>query len=216
MARPRKKALDYFPLDVDFLHDIKVAKLRRKCGSAAVTVFIAILCRVYRYSGYFLRWSDDAAFIIREDVGESEEFVCSVVTECVTLGLFDNTLFQQHAVLTSRSIQLRYYVIRRRLNILNDGAILPQFALIDCSDVPPDVTAVKPPVFADAFLDATGRNLPWLQQQALRRGYSLDAVRRSFDDFRTYCASVGHLHRSILDARRHFIAWLNKIKSPHE
>jgi len=38
MARPLKQGIDYFPLSVDFLRDIKVRKIKRACGPYTVEI----------------------------------------------------------------------------------------------------------------------------------------------------------------------------------
>nr|DAK80447.1 MAG TPA: protein of unknown function (DUF4373) [Caudoviricetes sp.] len=37
MARPTKKGLDYFPLDVDFLSDLKVRRIIKACDKRGKT-----------------------------------------------------------------------------------------------------------------------------------------------------------------------------------
>lgn len=47
MARPRKDGLDYYPMDVNFLGDIKVKKVIRSHGIQAVAVILHLLGTVY-------------------------------------------------------------------------------------------------------------------------------------------------------------------------
>ena len=42
MARPPKMGLDYFPLDVNFLNDLKIKKLVRSFGASAVAVALDV------------------------------------------------------------------------------------------------------------------------------------------------------------------------------
>ncbi|EHM37847.1 hypothetical protein HMPREF0080_02031 [Anaeroglobus geminatus F0357] len=72
MARPLKQGLDYFPLDTDFLQDIKVRRLIRACGSSAIPMLIGLLVNIYRGDGYYLRWDSDMTFLISDEVGISE------------------------------------------------------------------------------------------------------------------------------------------------
>ncbi|MFC1730362.1 Lin1244/Lin1753 domain-containing protein [candidate division KSB1 bacterium] len=48
MAAPLKEGLDYFPLDVNFDSDDKVAFIIAKHGAIAVSVIVLLLSRVYR------------------------------------------------------------------------------------------------------------------------------------------------------------------------
>ena len=108
MGRRVKKGLDYFPLDVDFFQDIKIRKLIRCQGGKALTVYIALLCNIYKEEGYYIRWDNDLPFIISEQTGYEDGYVHEVLRNCVALGLFDKALFESEKIYTSRSIQERY------------------------------------------------------------------------------------------------------------
>ncbi len=80
MARPLKKGIPYFSLDVDFLSDIKVRRILRGCGTKSIAILISLLGNIYRDEGYYLRWDDDVAFLVADEVGTNEgsvEEVCS-------------------------------------------------------------------------------------------------------------------------------------------
>lgn len=111
MGRPKKNGLDYFPLDVDFFRDIRVRRLKRKCGDSATLVYIALLTLIYN-EGCYLELDDDTAFTISEDVGFTEEFIDEVIAVCVELGLFSKKIYAEHRALTSASIQRRYLFIK--------------------------------------------------------------------------------------------------------
>lgn len=108
MARPIKKGIDYFPLDVDFLRDIKIRKVMRACGSAAPTILICLLGNIYRDEGYYMKWDEDTRFLVADDVGTSEASVDEVVKKSIQVGIFDSKLYDQHQILTSHGIQERY------------------------------------------------------------------------------------------------------------
>ncbi|MDT2704783.1 Lin1244/Lin1753 domain-containing protein [Enterococcus dispar] len=108
MARPTKKGLDYFPLDVDFLSDIKVKRVIRACGKESIHILIALLCNIYREEGYYILWNDDLAFLVADEVGAKEGTVEELIKKSVQVGLFDKMLFDKHKILTSKGIQNRY------------------------------------------------------------------------------------------------------------
>ena len=110
MARPKKKGLDYFTNDVNFYQDIKIRKLIHRKGIQAVSVYHIILCQIYS-QGYYLQWDEDSPFILSEVSGLQEDKIQEYVEECVTIGLFDKTLFETEKVLTSQAIQERYIEI---------------------------------------------------------------------------------------------------------
>ena len=108
MARPTKKGLDYFPLDVDFLSDLKVRRTIKACGKEAVHILVALLANIYRDEGYYVLWDDDLAFLVADEVGTKEGTVEELVRKAVQVKFFDKDIFDKYSVLTSKGIQNRY------------------------------------------------------------------------------------------------------------
>lgn len=115
MARPQKTGLEYFPLDVDILSDIKVMKLIRRYGNGtAFSIFVALLCRIYK-EGYYIKYEeDDTVFHLSVVLNEGDEqLIEKVIQACLEIGLFDKDIFEHHHVLTSAAIQKRYLAIQQ-------------------------------------------------------------------------------------------------------
>lgn len=108
MARPTKKGLDYFPLDVDFLSDLKIRRIIKACGKEAVHILVALLANIYRDEGYYVLWDDDLAFLVADEVGTKEGTVEELVRKAVQVKFFDKDIFDKYSVLTSKGIQNRY------------------------------------------------------------------------------------------------------------
>ncbi|GGD02282.1 Lin1244/Lin1753 domain-containing protein [Enterococcus wangshanyuanii] len=108
MARPTKKGIDYFPLDVDFLKDIKVRKIKRACGPFTVEVLICLLGNIYRENGYYIGWDEDTSFLVADEVGAKEGLVEEIVKKAVQVNFFNHDKFENHQILTSKGIQERY------------------------------------------------------------------------------------------------------------
>lgn len=107
MARPQKQGLEYFSFDVSFFSDIRIRKLIKYHGIQAVPVYEILLCRIYE-GGYYIAWDDDLPFIISEVSDLEEDTIMEIINYCIEVGLFNKTVFEEHKVLTSRSIQQRY------------------------------------------------------------------------------------------------------------
>ena len=118
MARPKKKGLDYFPLDVDFFDDPKIAAISGEFGAKGELVALRLLCAIYR-NGYFAEWSDMLKMKLVRDVrGVSEGLLEEIVKRLVRWEFFDKGLFDSLSILTSRGIQKRYFsVARRRVSV---------------------------------------------------------------------------------------------------
>ena len=108
MARPIKKGLDYFPLDVGFFNDIAIKGLKGKYGADGITVYLYILCAAYGGHGYYIKAGDDFEDAIVDDLNMSYEKIGQIINFLCRRSLLDNTLFTSDKVLTSRGIQARF------------------------------------------------------------------------------------------------------------
>ena len=131
MARPTKQGLDYFPLDVGFLQNVKVRRIMRACGIQSIPVLISLLANTYREEGYFLRWDNDMPFLIADELGVSEGAVIAVVDKATQVGFFNANMYEKYGVLTSDGIQKRFFeATARRTSVRYDA----RFLLINVSD----------------------------------------------------------------------------------
>lgn len=122
MARPKKQGLDYFPLDSQFLSDIKVRKIMRAQGANAISVLISLLCNIYKDEGYYIRRDDDVSFLIADEVGVKEEYVNEVIDKAIQVGFFDENMYEKFHILTSNGIQKRFLEAtdRRKETVFNE------------------------------------------------------------------------------------------------
>lgn len=121
MARPNKTGLDYFPFDVDFFADEKIAAISGEFGIKGEITVIKLLCAVYR-NGYFILWNEPLKYkLLRDLQGVSEELIDQIVNRLVKWGFFDENLFNSVKVLTSRGIQKRFFSITRRRGLPKDA-----------------------------------------------------------------------------------------------
>ena len=107
MARPQKKGFDYFPFDVDFFSDRKIKILRARFGADGVSVYLYLLCEIYK-NGFFVKFDKDFEFIIADDLNMSVEKIQQIIAFLSERSLFDSTLLRSDTVLTSVGIQRRW------------------------------------------------------------------------------------------------------------
>ena len=100
MARPRKEGVAYFSFDVDFFSDKKIKVLKARYGADGITIFLYLLCEIYK-NGYYLKVDDDFEFVISDDLNMNCDKVKQVLTFLLERSMFDKQLFQSDAVLTS-------------------------------------------------------------------------------------------------------------------
>ena len=114
MARPISKGVDYFPLDVGFLSDIKVRKIMVAHKSQSIAVLIYILSNIYKDEGYFMKATDDEINLIAFDTMMSVEEVSAIIQKACEVDFFSMEMFEKYQILTSKGIQSRYTKITER------------------------------------------------------------------------------------------------------
>lgn len=107
MARPKKKGLDYFSLDCDFFSDRKIKILKARYGADGITLYLYLLCEIYK-NGFYIHVDEDFYYIISNDLSMNCDKVKQVLTFLLERSMFDKQLFQSDAVLTSARIQERF------------------------------------------------------------------------------------------------------------
>ena len=108
MARPRKDGLDYFPLDVNFLSDLKIKKIIRSYGAQSVAVVMSVLTTIYRDNGYFATYDDDLIFIIADELKLEDSYVKNVIEKLIEVDFLNKEQKEKNNILTSIGIQERY------------------------------------------------------------------------------------------------------------
>ena len=115
MARIKKKGLEYFPLDTDFMHHRVVRRIMKREGDRALAVLVTIFSYIYSDEGYFLRLDgqcldDIAAYFYDLTVDDIKR----IVEAAVEGGLFDEGLYEREHVLTSAHIQQQYVFSKKQ------------------------------------------------------------------------------------------------------
>ncbi|WP_270487845.1 DUF4373 domain-containing protein [Butyricimonas synergistica] len=128
MARPNKKGLDYFPVDVDMFETDDVALITSEFGAKADSVLIRLLCRIYK-NGYWCKWGDDECSLFCKLAGGIfvPNHVREIVAGCVRRSIFDKSVFNMFGVLTSKEIQEKYLratLERKEIEIVADYWLL--------------------------------------------------------------------------------------------
>ena len=128
MARPTAKGVEYFPLNVNFINDLKVRKLLLSCGAESIAVLIYLLSTIYKDEGYFIEIHEDEIDLIALDVNVTPEFVLEVINKACEVRFFDVNLYNNFNILTSKGIQERYLKITERRK---NSVVITQFNLIN-------------------------------------------------------------------------------------
>lgn len=128
MARPTAKGVEYFPLNVNFINDLKVRKLLLSCGAESIAVLIYLLSTIYKDEGYYVEIHEDEIDLIALDVNVTPEFVLEVINKACEVRFFDVNLYNNFNILTSKGIQERYLKITERRK---NSVVITQFNLVN-------------------------------------------------------------------------------------
>lgn len=152
MSRIKKRGLDYFPLDIDFLQNRLVRRIMKREGDGALATLVSAFSCIYGGEGYYVL--TDAFFY--EDISanlyhQTAEDVKRILTLAAEYGIFDVTLFRECGVLTSAGIQRQYLFSTKRRK---SSAIDNHFNLI--TDEQEDDDAGKQEEAAGLFPETSG------------------------------------------------------------
>lgn len=145
MSRIKKRGLDYFPMNTDFIHNRLVRRLLKREGDNALGVLLQTLCSIYSGEGYYVTadtpfYEDLADCFYAQEAADVERIIRYAV-EC---GIFNAAIFNEHHILTSVDIQRQFlFITKRRTASLIDA----RFNLIPTED---DVTPTEDTAPEDA------------------------------------------------------------------
>lgn len=118
MGRLRKEGNEFFSFDVDFFSDRKIKILKARYGADGITLYIYLLCEIYK-NGFYLKLDEDFEFIVSDDLNMNSDKVKQVLAFLLERSMFDKQLFQSDAVLTSTGIQRRYQLMVKSRAVKN-------------------------------------------------------------------------------------------------
>ena len=108
MARPLKKGLDYFPLDVNIDSDDKLKILEGLYGIVGFGVIVKVLMKIYD-NGFYYYWREIEPILMAERAKVDIDTVQDIIKNSVKYGLFNEKLYNKYQILTSIGIQKRYF-----------------------------------------------------------------------------------------------------------
>ncbi len=123
MARPIKKGLDYFPLNVFLTGSVEYIECMY--GAIGVYVIISLWKRIYEHS-YYYKYDEKSPLICSKEFGnqlelcfpkknkQSYEIYDEIAKKAVEFGVFDKGMFEKYSILTSKTIQKIYSEAKRK------------------------------------------------------------------------------------------------------
>ena len=111
MARPKKKGLDYIPLDINFFQQREIKKLIYK-HPETITLYLKLRAEIYSNSFYQFFDDEDLEFFARE-TNISLDRLINYLEMFFRYRLFSRRLFEEYNILTSLEIYNEYVSIKK-------------------------------------------------------------------------------------------------------
>lgn len=139
MPRIKKRGLEYFPIDIDFMQNRMVRRIMKREGDGAFAILLGALSCIYADEGYYvladeLFYEDLSACLYEKSAAD----VKRILGLAVEYGIFDARLFGQYAILTSAEIQRQYLFSTKRRK---SSVIDQRYCLVDDSQVDEDAAS---------------------------------------------------------------------------
>lgn len=117
--------MDYFPLQSNFFEDLKVKRLLSVHGAEGVTLYLYLLCQIYRDRGYYVELGEELLFDAAGMLMSEEQHVGEMISTMLAVGLFDKDRYASYGILTSKGVQDRYRTIKSRSSV----RMIPEYAI---------------------------------------------------------------------------------------
>lgn len=153
------EGIEYFPINVGFFDDDKILLIESEFGAKGSVIAMRLLCKIYS-NGYYYQWGDDACQIFARKSGAdlAPNLVKEVVNGLIRRSFFDKGMFDTFGILTSRSIQQRYFeAVKRRQKV----EVNRDYLLVDISkysNIATPLNPANPPAASPANPAATTAN----------------------------------------------------------
>ena len=148
MARIKKRGLNYYPLDVDFLQKRSIRRILKREGDGAIAAILSLYAAIYTGEGYYVKADDTLCEDLADELYTLEASdIRRVASLAAESGLFDERLYREEGILTSTDIQQQYLFAKRGAK---PEDIDPRYCLLPPATAPapeasaPEATAPAP------------------------------------------------------------------------
>lgn len=199
--------IDYYPIEISIFQDAKVRKLIQYQGAKAATVYVYLLCEIYR-NGYYISWNKTTVQLVMQALNLDVAFVKEVVICCAKVGLFNSEYLYKEEILTSKGIQKRYLRISK---LCNNSIAIEDYS---CIEKKQSVKQNNNTTGIDKEIEELKLSCVWLDNLQTLHHLPKDVLINKLDDFKLQCLADGiEEHANIRDAKQHFNNWLRKMQN---
>ncbi|WP_338578789.1 DUF4373 domain-containing protein [Parabacteroides sp. AD58] len=133
------KGLQYFPLDVNFFENNKIAIIISDYGLEATAVVLKLFSQIYK-SGYYMDWNEKIGKIFSASFHTKYSYatIMNLVNSLVEEDIFNKKMYEEYHILTSEKIQNCYFsaTVRRKKQKISNPEYLLIADMISSSTTP--------------------------------------------------------------------------------
>lgn len=129
MPRIKKRGLDYFPIDINFMQNRLIRRIMKREGEGALATLLSAFSCIYGGEGYYVQtdelFYEDLSASLYNQTAADVKRILALATE---YGIFDAGLFGKQGILTSAEMQSQYLFStkRRKSSVIDE-----RYCLID-------------------------------------------------------------------------------------
>lgn len=100
-----------------------IAEIEAEYGIKGFAIIVRLWQKIYSEKGYYCEWIERSPLLFSSqwfggNSGVDKNLIMQVVSKAIKIGIFDESMFNKYAILTSRRIQMQYFdVVKRRTEI---------------------------------------------------------------------------------------------------
>lgn len=151
MARPIKKGLDYFPLDITWKKGALEYLYCMYGILGAAVIKLSLEPRIYGGNGYFVEYNERSALIFSNEFGDQlsivgtkdkkrHEIYDDIVKTAIEYGIFDSEMYKRYGILTSAEIQETYIRAKEKCQRVE---IEKRYLLLSDVKIPKNVEVIE-------------------------------------------------------------------------
>ncbi len=106
----------------------KIQLIEAEFGLKGFAVVVKLYQHIFGGSGYYCEWTNEVALLFSRRICEGYSAVSEIVSASIKRGIFDQKLYDEYFILTSKGIQKRYFeAVSRRTSF----EIKKEYLLVD-------------------------------------------------------------------------------------
>lgn len=187
-----KEGIDSFLLDCRTNDNL--AEIEAEFSITGFAVVVRLWQKIYAEKGYYCEWIERSPLLFLSqwfggNSGVTVNTINEIVARCISIGIFNKSLYDKYRILTSEGIQRRYFdVVKRRTEI----SIIKEYLLVSVANFKGNVNIIS--ISVDKNAENVSRNET--SKVKVREGKESKGKREggtpTLEDIRCYCEEKGY------------------------